>query len=76
MLKHMVGFSVFLQTGLSLPHHRTPSITVIIIIIMSLTPVSSSNKDIGGVPSMQSSYLQKRSEMGYAWKRGVSIVSA
>ena len=28
----------------------------IIIIIMSLTPVSSSDEDIGGVPSMQSSY--------------------
>ena len=29
---------------------------IIIIIIMSLTPVSSSDEDIGGVPSMQSSY--------------------
>ena len=28
----------------------------LIIIIMSLTPVSSSDEDIGGVPSMQSSY--------------------
>ena len=28
----------------------------IIIIIMSITPVSSSDEDIGGVPSMQSSY--------------------
>ena len=28
----------------------------IIIIIMSLTPVSSSYEDIGGVPSMQSCY--------------------
>ena len=48
----------------------------LIIIIMSLTTVSSSNKNIGGVPSMQSIYLQKCSEMGYAWKRGVSTVSA
>ena len=30
--------------------------SLIIIIIMSLTPVSSSDEDIGGVPSMQSSY--------------------
>ena len=29
---------------------------IIIIIIMSLTPVSSSDENIGGVPSMQSSY--------------------
>ena len=29
---------------------------IIKIIIMSLTPVSSSDEDIGGVPSMQSSY--------------------
>ena len=29
---------------------------VLIIIIMSLTPVSSSYEDIGGVPSMQSCY--------------------
>ena len=29
------------------------------IIIMSLTPISSSNKDIRRVPSMQSSYLEK-----------------
>ena len=29
---------------------------IIIIIIMSLTPVSSSYEDIGGVPSMQSCY--------------------
>ena len=29
---------------------------IIIIIIMSLTPVSSSYEDIGGVPSMQSYY--------------------
>ena len=29
---------------------------IIIIIIMSLTPVSSSDEDIGGVPSMQSSF--------------------
>ena len=43
---------------------------------MSLTPVSSSNKDIGGVPSMQSELFAEKSEMGHAWKRGVSIVSA
>ena len=31
-------------------------IIIIIIIIMSFTPVSSSHEDIGGVPSMQSCY--------------------
>ena len=38
---------------------------IIILIIMSLTPVSSSNKDIRGVPSMQSSYSaeMKRNEI-------------
>ena len=33
-----------------------PVIIIIIIIIMSLTLVSSSDEDIGGVPSMQSNY--------------------
>ena len=34
------------------------------IIIMSLTPVSSSNKDIGGVPSIQSSYSAEMKRYG------------
>ena len=43
----------------------------VIIIIMSLTPVSSSYEDIGGVPSMQSCYSAGMKRCGYAWKRGV-----
>ena len=33
-------------------------------IVMSLTPVSSSDKDIGGVPSMQSSYSAEMKQEG------------
>ena len=45
--------------------------------IMSLMPVSSSDGDIGGVPSMPNQViLHKCSNMEYAWKRGESIVSA
>ena len=36
--------------------HACCCLIIIIIIIMSLTPVSSSFEDIGGVPSMQSCY--------------------
>ena len=37
-------------------HVSCITVIIIIIIIMSLTPVSSSDEDIGGVRSMQSSY--------------------
>ena len=37
---------------------------IIIIIIMSLTPVSSSYEDIGGVPSMQSCYSARMKRCG------------
>ena len=40
------------------------SVIIIIKIIMSLTPISSSDKDIGGIPSMQSSYS---AEMRQYW---------
>ena len=44
---------------------------------MSFTLVSPSHEDIGGAPSMQSSYnLPEWSDVGYSWKRAVSIVSA
>ena len=37
---------------------------IMLIIIMSLTPVSSSDKDIGDVPSMQSSYSAEMKQNG------------
>ena len=37
---------------------------LIIIIIMNLTPVSSSDEDIGCVPSMQSSYSARMKRCG------------
>ena len=43
-------------------------IIIIIIIIMSLTPVSSSDKDIGGVPSMQSSYSAEMKRNVDMWR--------
>ena len=43
----------------SLINLAPPDVVIITIIIMSLTPVSSSNKDIGGAPSMRSSYFEK-----------------
>ena len=42
--------------------------SIIIIIIVSLTPVSSSDKDIGGVPSMQSSYSAEMKRNGICMK--------
>ena len=49
---------------------------IIIIIIMSLTPVSSLEKDIGGVPSMQSSYSAEMRRYGICMEERSVIVSA
>ena len=49
-------------------------IQMIIIIIMSLTPVSSSDEDIGGVPFIAIKlFCQIWSDEVYAWKRGVQL---
>ena len=50
--------------------------TRIIIIIMSLTPVSSSDEDIGGVPSMQSSYSAGMKRCWICMDKRSPIVSA
>ena len=41
---------------------------LLIIIIMSLMPISSSDQDIGGVPSMQSSYSARMKRCGICLK--------
>ena len=43
---------------------------------MSLTPVSSLEKDIGGVPSMQSSYSAEMRRYGICMEERSVIVSA
>ena len=44
-----------------------------IIIIMSLMPVSSSDEDIGGVPSMQSSYSAGMKRCGICMEERSSL---
>ena len=67
------GWSIFISCDLRVSHFTTREFCEskvrkaparVIIIIMSLTPVSSSDKDIGGVPSMQSSYSEETKRNG------------
>ena len=63
-VQYDIKFKVTSVIFLYLSETLSKQMIIIIIIIMSFTPVSFSYEDIGGVPSMQSCYSARMKRCG------------